>query len=396
MSRVSPPLRPVGTYSLRGDPNFSPNQLPRAMRLWHARLWKGIDKVKYSQNVLNPEDLAASGDLFMLGRFFNVYITNLLTALRVTGDLALLDEADRLLEIARGELSDPNADGFLNWTYETRTDSSSVPFLGDDYHVMDDILTHSMVAAVAAALHENAAFDARYAEHAAFWTDYLQNDFEAKWRQRQEVPFGFPFLSRNLTHPYVQFIRYHHYMYELTGDPAYEREAERRAREVTVQVREVFTPGGPAYVWDHRFLPEGDDNEGPLGCQPFVYLQFTFQAFQDLALEGGVGVFDNAFMQRVGTAMAELVMDDGYNSFAKDICGGVFQRGLFPTSGDRGAESLFMNYPYASVGKWDASGKIRNTVEDAFENADFDVNNPSEVNLSSAMLLMLANNPDGS
>ena len=108
---------------------------------------------------------------------------------------------------------------------------------------MDEILTHSLVAAVAAALEENAAFSEVYAEHAAFWTDYLENDFEAKWRGRNDVPSGFPFIEKDLTHPYVQFIRYHFYMHKLTGDAGYQREAERMARLVTRQVREIYTPG---------------------------------------------------------------------------------------------------------------------------------------------------------
>jgi hypothetical protein len=246
VSRVSPPLKPVGTYSLRGNPNFSSSRLPSEMRLWHSRLWEGIEKVEASENVLNPEELAASGDLYKLGRFLNVYVTSLLTSLRVTGDLALLDEVDRLMEVARGELNDYNADGFLNWRYLNEdADSSSRPFYGDDYHVMDDILTHSMVAAVAAALHENAAFSTRYAEHAAFWTNYLKNDFEAKWRTRNEVPSGFPFLTRDLTHPYAQWIRFHHYMYTLTGEVGYAREAARMAEQVAVFMREVYTLGGP-------------------------------------------------------------------------------------------------------------------------------------------------------
>ena len=43
VSRVSPPLQPVGLYSLRADPGFDPNQLPGEMQLWHTRLWEGIE-----------------------------------------------------------------------------------------------------------------------------------------------------------------------------------------------------------------------------------------------------------------------------------------------------------------------------------------------------------------
>ena len=118
ISRVSPPLEPVGLYSLRGDPDFDPNQLPGETQLWHARLWEGIDYLNAKrESQINPDNLAASGDLYAVGRAFNTYITTLLNALRVTKDLALLDEVDRLLEIARAQLGDTNGDGYFNLRY---------------------------------------------------------------------------------------------------------------------------------------------------------------------------------------------------------------------------------------------------------------------------------------
>ena len=362
------------------------------MKLWHTRLWSGIRYVGDHDSDFNPEQLAASGDLNAIGRKFSNYLTTLLTALRVTKDLAILDEIDRLMELARAELADYNGDGFRNWRY--LGENSDASFYGDDYHIMDEILAHSVVAAAAAALHENAAFSERYREHAIFWEDYLKNDFEAKWRKRNDVPFGFPFLTRNLMHPYVEFIRYHRYMYELTSQAAYYSEAERMAREVTRQVRRVYTSGGPAYVWDQRFLPEADRGDA-LSCQPFTYLRLTFQAFQDLALEG-FSIFDDAFMQYVATAMTSLVMKDSYREFASDICGGVYQAGLKPSSFDNGITFHFVNYPYAVVGKWDPTGKLERAVRRAYQEVDLDDNYypMGRANLSAEMLFLLANNPD--
>ena len=390
---MSPPLKPVGTYSLKGDPDFDPNQLPGEMKLWHTHLWDGIRYVNEHDSEFQPDALAASGDLNALGRKFNNYLTTLLTALRVTKDLALLDEIDRLMELARTQLSDYNGDGFRNWRYLAEDGDTS--FYGDDFHVMEDILTHSVVAAAAAALHENAAFNERYREHAIFWEDYLKNDFEAKWRKRNDVPLGFPFLIRDLTHPYIEFIRYHLYMYELTGDARYYSEAERMADEVTRQVRRVYTAGGPAYVWDQRFLPEAE-REDALACQPFVYLRLTFQAFQDLALEG-LSIFDDTFMQYVATSMTSLVMKDSYRSFARDICGGTYQAGLKPSGGNGGITFHFVNYPYAVVGKWDATGKLERAVRRAYREVDLDDSYypVGRANLAAEMLLLLADNPDG-
>ena len=120
-------------------------------------------------------------------------------------------------------------------------------------------------------------------------------------------------------HPYVEFIRYHHYMYGLTGN---EGKAERRANLVLKQVREVFTPGGPGYVWDHRFLPDAD---APLlACPLLVYLQFTFQTFQDLALEGMEGSSHDCFYATCSDQHDRTGNEDGYQRFAPDICGGTF------------------------------------------------------------------------
>ncbi len=396
ISRTSPPLEPVGLYNLRGDPDFDPNELPGEMKLWHARLWDGVRFLNDSDSPMNPGTLAASGDLYSLGRGFNTYVTTLLNALRVTKDLALLSEIDRLLEVARAQLADYNGDGYLNWRYLNENadgGESGINYYGDDYHVMDDILTHSLIAAAAGALRENAEFSRVYEEHAAFWQDYLKNHFEAKWRERNDEPSGFPFLTRDLMHPYVQFIRYHYYMAELTGDAAYRREAERMAELVLQQVREVFTSGGPAYVWNQRFLPEGDGNI--LMCQPFIYLQLTFQAFEDMAFEG-FSVFNDAFMQRVSTAMTALVIEDGYREFETDICGGVYQAGFYPSGGDGGITYHFVNQPYAEIGKWDATGRLRRTVERAYREVDLDDSYypRARMNLSAAMLILLANRPD--
>ena len=86
-----------------------------------------------------------------------------MTSLWVTGDLTLFDELTRL------ELADYNGDGFRNWRYLTNPCET---YGNDDYPRMEEILTHSLVAAVAAALKANETFNPRYAEHAAFWTDY--------------------------------------------------------------------------------------------------------------------------------------------------------------------------------------------------------------------------------
>jgi len=377
---------PSQTYSLKGNPAFERSQLPPEMRRWYDRFWSTVEDPKLDYPPLNPTSLAQSGDLYQLGRNLNVYVTSMLNMLRVTGDLALLDEIDHLMGLVQGTLRDTNGDGFRNFRY-LRTAGGS-KFYGDDRHEMDEVLTHSFLAAVAYAFKENAQYSDRYAEQAAFWTDYLKNDFEAKWRARNDEPSGFPFLTFDLTHPYVQWIRYHYYMAKLTGEGGYYREAERMAELVAEHMREVYTPNGPAFVWDHRFLPDTDN--GPLGCQPFIYVQYTIQGFQDLYLEGFSVFADDRFLQKAATAISEFIIDNGSHSFAQDICSGTYQRGLRPNTGDRGVVSLFLNYPFAALGKWDATGETEEITREVYRRLEDDPDAPHHYNLPAMMVFMLA------
>ena len=102
-------------------------------------------------------------------------------------------------------------------------------------------------------------------------------------------------------------------------------------------------------------------------------------------------------MQYVSTAMTSLVMKDSYRSFAGDICGGRFLAGLRPSGREDGITFHFANYPYAVVGKWDATGKLERAVRRAYNEVDLDDKYypMGRANLSAEMLFLLANNPDG-
>ncbi len=365
VSRTSLPLEPVGTYSLRGNPNFSTDRLPSEMELWHKRLWEGIEYANNSEESLNPETRASSGDLFSMGRFLNVHITTLLSALRVTKDLALLDEVDRLMEMARAELADTNADGFQNWRYLNEATDSSRSFYNDDFHEMDEILTHSMVAAVAYALSENAPFDRRYEEHAQFWLDYLKNDFEAKWRKRNNKRSGFPFIEHKLMHPTLNMIRYHYYMYKLTGGSDYYSEAKRLASKVRGTMRS--SDGG--YVWAHEVGSRS-------GCQPMTYVKYTTSALADLSTASS-SLFDSSFMKRVAYTMARKALKSSSGtSLADNICG----------SGSYGSANMFNEYPYAQLAPWDSSGRLETAAERVYAAVERRSSTPKTSNLAAIMV----------
>ncbi len=251
-------------------------------------------------------------------------------------------------------------------------DSSSAPYFGTDAHEMDEILTHSVVAAIAHTFKQ-----AGYGSSAIFWTDYLKNDFEAKWRTRKNKPTGFPFLTKDLMHPYVHFIRYHLYMSKLTGESSYYTEAKRMSEIVKRNMRPSETPGGPAYIWDHRIRFSG---EASLGCQPMVYVKYTTQALADLAVMDA-GLFDTAFMKKVANMMAytALLKDDG-SLLAGDSCG----------TGTYGTINTFAAMPYAQLAPWDDSGRLKVAAERAYATVEKgNLASPRTPNIAAQMVFAL-------
>ena len=337
---------------------------------WRSRVLATITNPRFNP-ALDPKLLAASGDLYKLGRNFNNYATGLILAYRETGDRALVQQLDELMALAKEKLVDTNGDGYRNWLYLNAT-SQSTSF-GTDLHEMDEILTHSVVAAVAYTFEQ-----AGYGSSAAFWTDYLKNDFEAKWRARKNKSTGFPFLSKTLMHPYVQFIRYHLYMSKLTGDSNYYTEAKRMSEVVKRNMRPSITPGGPGYIWDHRVQLSG---EASLGCQPMVYVRLTTQALADLAI-ADANLFDTTFMEKVANTMAyaALLKDDG-SLLAGDSCG----------AGSYGTINTFAGMPYAQLAPWDDSNRLRVAAERAYAAVEkWNLASPKTPNIAAQMVFALA------
>jgi hypothetical protein len=372
-------LETTTVLPLRGDPKFSENQLSSEARLWHKRLWVAITRSKS-----NATAMAQSGDTFNYARGLNVHITTLLTALRATGDLKLLDEIDGLMQLARAELKDYNKDGYLNFRYLNK---DSPKWYGDDYQRMDEMHAHGMIAAVAYAYRANADLDSRYRERANFWTNYLANHFEAKWRKRNKVPTGYPFLNRPFTPTYANFTRYHLYMYKLTGKESYYNEALRLASLLQKEMVNVTAAGSPAYVWDRAMTVTGAK---PLGCQPLKYVHLYLNAVVDLHLEG-IGFFaQKTTMQKFANTIRTFVMDDGAKSFARDNCGGVNRGGLTSYASYNRAGPSFYIRSQLTLAAWDSSGKITNVAQQVYRSQESNLENPSRIFIPAAMVLALS------
>ena len=241
---------------------------------------------------------------------------------------------------------------------------------------MDEMLAHSLVASFAYAFYVNRDLDSRYAERAQFWTDYLKNQFEAKWRKRKGIPTGFPFLTKELTHAYLQWIRYHYYMAKLTGDQAYMDEAVRMAGNIKDQIQLVSTPIGTADFWYHGMTLIGASST--YGPQPTHYARYTVQAAADLAAEGFNIFGQSGFMDRMANTLSYFIMNST-SSYAGNIDGSGT-----PESYDRYSIS-----PWAMLGRWDNTGKIQSETERVYKLIESSPDNPRRVYFPAGMLYML-------
>jgi hypothetical protein len=385
--RVSSAQTAMGDLSLRIDPSFNSSQLSPEVRLWYDRFWAGLRNANQDPNATA---LAGSSDIYNYGRGLNMHITSILQVLRVTGDRALLDEVDRLAQLMRAELRDLSilerggagyeADGYLNWLYLR---SKHEEYYGTDVHEMDDMLSHSLVAAMAYAFYVNRELDTRYAERAQFWTNYLQNHFEAKWRNRKGIPVDFPFLEKSLAHAHIQWIRYHYYMARLTGDEAYETEAKRMAEIIGEHIREVPTPVGVAAMWDHGMPALGRTNT--LGAQRFNYARYTVQAAADLAAEEFSVFGKPEFMERMALTLAYFVMD---SESIPSLAGQIDGRGTRRESLDRYAVS-----PWTMLARWDESRKILAISEKIYTQIESDLEEPVRIQIPAGIVFSLTPPP---
>ncbi len=377
---VPPPPSSRPALSMRIDPGFNKNNLPSNARTWYDRLWAGI---RNPNQFPNATEMAKSNNTYNYGRHLNMHMTSLMQVLRVTGDPALFEEIDRLAQLMRAELQDLSitsyqgsvyeADGYLNWQYDY-----DAGYGGTDVHVMDEMMTHSNVAAFAYAYYVNRDLDSRYAERASFWTDYLKNHFEAKWRMRERKASGFPFLTKKLAHPYIQWIRYHYFMSELTGDQAYYNEAVRMAGVMDRQVTQTNTPLGVAAQWNHGMTELG---ESSMGAQRMNYARYTVQAAADLALED-FNVFGQAgFMDKMALTIGNFIMDSSApSSFAYRIDG---------TSSPRETDDRYAISAYTQLGRWDSSGRVLSISDQVCRGVESNMENPRYIHIPAGMVFSL-------
>jgi hypothetical protein len=370
-------LRPLKA----GNPQFSESQLKPEVRIWYARLWAAIKNPGYA----DPDPDAKSGDNYKIGRPFEMHVTALLQAYRLTGDLKLMDEVDRLMQIARNQLRDAwdngQKDGFISW----RNYSADVPNSdkGKDLkREIDEILSASMVAEVAWAFRVNQNVTSpkgiSYRERADFWQNFLSNHFEAKWRKRENKKTGFPFLVKNLQHIYVAFIRYHYYMSKLTGRADYMNEAQRMAGIVAKNICVISTPSGSNYVWPHAVYFDVKTNSDALKSSVTAtmttYVRHAFASITALSMEGFAQFADPKVMRQYAGGYRDFMIDgkDTKLELARSISGDVSRTGIITGTGKSitirvmSATGSYVRKPASYIKScqmplmavWDSTGKL--------------------------------------
>lgn len=318
--------------------------------MWLGRLRSSLDSGRYrtinSKFELDPDYIAKSGDSYLIGRFGNMLETAYVLAYRETGDRKLMDYVNKFMVAAQSGVRDHNGDGFRDILYRLKGTGS---LYNKDISTMEEMLAHGTLASLTLALKQ-----AGYSSTASWWTSYLKNDFVPKWQKRGG-------LKHPLTHPGVNYIRFHYAMYKLTNDGSYLSTAKSMAATFK---RTIRSDG-----WSHYF---GQTS----GCQPMVYVPLTSIAMADLATNGS-GLIDTATMQRAAAAVASRAMKNSSGtSLAANICG----------DGSYGSMGSLATFSYTPMAAWDRTGRIEMISERVYNATErYNLNTPLRTPLPAAL-----------
>lgn len=385
-------------FSLRGDPEFSEQRLSPEGRVWHRRLIAGFD----SQNHDYTTRYAQSGNLYNLGRGLHTHIQSLLWAFRASGDLRILDEVDRLAQIMRSSLDDswcapspdPNykysePDGFVNWRHLS---SDSTIHYCRDVHRLDESKTHGLVATLAYAYEVNRDLTSPggidYTERADFWADYLFNDYEKKWQARMNRDDALTRVEGyGSGHAQMSNAKMHYYLYRISNDEKYLERSVSLSEQVFEGLRVSPTDDGDAYVWAQRWRTSSEE-EG-FYLHPTTYARYVFADFAELHVEG-VDPWKDVDMTRFSNTLTRYIMDDGSNSFARDVGGDIERAGIPPVPEDERSRFDANRYaisPYVMILPWDDTGRGAHITTEVYEKVEgSDQENPRKLYIPAGMV----------
>jgi hypothetical protein len=293
------------SYELIGDPEFSIEDLDDTvtdstgvtLRGWYERLLatvaKGYRDADFDRNSNRP-----------WGRTGNQHVTMLMVVFRGYGDLRLLDEAVRLLELSHARLQ-TDLNGHLYW---------------DGYdQELDVTLTAGLVACITYAADLNRHLESPaghdYGAFADAWTDWLFNHYKPRWEGLKNTTGELPFIVKNQQHSLANNIRTLWYMGKLGGGGGHS--AQDYFDAVTKLVSQRLDEdavcadgheGRDVRVYKHIAAP-GSGGSGYV-LQYTTYVRYEVSAYLDLMLEGVDERLDDEFFTTWANALADLVLDD--------------------------------------------------------------------------------------
>jgi hypothetical protein len=357
------PARTLTTWTIERSFEVAQLEDPQT-RAWYERVYAEIAHERTRSCLpptATPEDYplypasgtlaACSGVKHYVGRGLNFYVTSLLNLFRLTGDEQLLQEVDRVMELARSRLSDTDGNGFRNWRWLKRIDEH-------DFNAKEDALAHGFIAQVAYVFERNAAFSTPehpYGARAAAWRSYLRDDFEAKWAQRSTTRTSQGLPRHSLFHPYMELLRYTVYMAKLfPEDPRYATLRDEMTRVALSEFVEDQTPAGPALVWSHRMRWAVSGPEVCLDFQMGTYPQQTMMVFVGLALEQHGGFADRQRLRALSRTLSESLLEPNpWGLTYKDV--GGLRNGSLELSGSRRTVTIggwcFQEAPASIMGR---------------------------------------------
>ena len=277
----------------------------------------------------SPTVAACSATKHYVGRSLNFYVTSLLTLFRLTGDAALLEEVDRVMEITRNRLADTDGDGFRNF-------GRVAAYGPNDFNTKEDILAHAFIPEIIYVFQKNAAASTSahdYAAHADAWFKYLRNDFEAKWALQRKTRDTEGLPQRDLMHPWMEMLRYTVYMAKLVPEDArYVRLRDAMATAALSDFKTDVTPEGDAFVWSHVVRQTLPDPNTCTAFQMGTYPQQTMNAFMDLALEGYGEFSSNKAVLKMSRTLSESLLNPNEKAFMYKDVGGLRNGSLNTTN----------------------------------------------------------------
>jgi hypothetical protein len=337
--------------SLRIDPTFSRSKLSAAEQTWYDLAWQ------HSAACFNTViTRSLYDDTYTYGRSVGDYMAFMLMGLRATGDRQFLDKVKIVSDSLRTKLRDADdacvggtTDGFLDWRWRAINAgaydcTNTGGFYGSDHHQLDDAMTHGNIALIAYAFAKNADLDTAYASRAAFWRNYLQNHWEAKWIQRAGGNRSNAWLDpsgmyKHEAHVVANIMRGAYYLWKITGDPFYKTTADvLQGRSAANCVSNPNVPG--AYSWHHQV-------DNTTTWQAINYAEYTSSVFCDLHFDG-YAPYTTTEMQKFMSTWRDLVFATSapsYSTMAPNVYGGGTSIGISASGA-------------SAYARWDTSGKL--------------------------------------